>query len=466
MKHPGILAAIERSKWAITPEALQGVLAALDQGLTAADYSTFHALDKDQKSALVANLENGDAGTRYTFRSGSTGLLYIDGPIIPRADLFSDVSGITSIENLVAEFQALESDPSISSIVLLLDTPGGNVVGVSEFARMVRNSAKPTVSFVYGMAASAGYWIASAADRLILADTGEVGSIGVVATYRDTSQRDQKNGVTTLEIVSSQSPLKRPDLNTPEGRASIQTVLDDLAAVFISSVAEFRGVTPQTVQDTFGQGSMRVGSRAVALGMADQLGTLQGLLSELGTQPAVKKVYFSQSGPAAGQHRAAEHTRVEDTMSPEEKTAFEQAQQSAKESTARAEAAEAAAKDAPAKAAEAERARIQGIEALMGKFDKSSAAVRAAARTLIDSKKFEPSATAESVGLALLDAVATASSAEASATAAGARSLAEAASNIPGAGETGTAGTSSSADKEQEAAVGLGAAFKAMQAGA
>jgi ClpP class serine protease len=131
------------------------------------------------------------------------------------------------------------------------------------------------------MAASGGYWIASAADRVVISELAVLGSIGVVLGVEDRSGADERRGVRKVEIVSSQSPGKRPDVNTEEGRTQIQTMVDDLAEVFVSAVAKHRGVSSEDVISKFGAGGVKVGAKAVASGMADEVGQFEAVLASL-----------------------------------------------------------------------------------------------------------------------------------------------------------------------------------------
>lgn len=198
------------------------------------------------------------------------------GPIFRYANLFTEVSGATSLDVLAREFSAAVDDPLVKAVVLNIDSPGGQATGVAEFAHMIRAADKPVVAYVDGSGASGAYWIAAAADEIVLAKTAEVGSIGVVVGV-DT--RPSATGV--VELVSSQSPRKRPDLSTDAGRAQIQDRIDALAQVFVEDVAAYRGVAVETVLAEFGQGDMRLGATAVALGMADRVSTLEEVLAGL-----------------------------------------------------------------------------------------------------------------------------------------------------------------------------------------
>ncbi len=203
-------------------------------------------------------------------------LVPVIGPIFRYANLFTEVSGATSLDVLAREFSAAVDDPLVKAVVLAIDSPGGQATGVAEFAHMIRAAAKPVVAYVDGSGASGAYWIAAAADEIVLAKTAEVGSIGVVVGV-DT--RPSATGM--VELVSSQSPRKRPDLSTDAGRAQIQDRIDALAQVFVEDVAAYRGVAVETVLAEFGQGDMRLGAAAVALGMADRVSTLEEVLAGL-----------------------------------------------------------------------------------------------------------------------------------------------------------------------------------------
>jgi ClpP class serine protease len=265
--HPHILSEIVRTPWAIAPSALQAITRAAEGCIEAADYSTFHGAGADEQISISAQLGTKVQGSRMSFIKDGVGSLQINGPIIPRADAFTDVSGLASIDRLTSEFRQLEADPDVKTILLVMDSPGGAVTGVSEFAAMVRASSKPVAVYVYGMAASAAYWIASAAQEIIVADTGIVGSIGVVVSVRKARNEE-------IEIVSSQSPNKRPDVETDEGKDEIRKLVNGLADVFISTVAKNRGVSTEKVLSDFGRGGMVLPTAAISAGMADGVATL------------------------------------------------------------------------------------------------------------------------------------------------------------------------------------------------
>jgi ClpP class serine protease len=260
-----ILDAITAQPWAITQEALSTILSVASR--EAGDLEAVQA-------KLGRPLQNARA---VTLRDGAA-VIPLTGPIFRRANLFTQISGATSIEILARDFQAALDDPSVAAIILDIDSPGGEVNGVNEFASQIyaARQRKPVIAYVGNMAASAGYWIASAASEIVVDATAMLGSIGVVAAY--SSERDSG----TLEFTSSVSPKKRPDVGSSEGRRQIQDLIEATAEVFVGAVARNRGISAERVASDFGAGGMLVGEAAVKAGMADRLGSLEALIAQCG----------------------------------------------------------------------------------------------------------------------------------------------------------------------------------------
>ena len=216
------------------------------------------------------------------------------GPIFRRAGLLTQVSGATSTEEFAQEVQAAVDNPTVRAVVLDISSPGGEVSGVNEVADAIygMRGVKPIVAYVSDQGASGAYWIASAADRIVLDATASVGSIGAVARYMKVAD---KPGVSVTEIVSSQSPNKRLDPATDAGRAAMQREVDAVAQVFVEAVARNRSTTVESVLEKYGQGGSEIGARAVKAGMADSLGSLEGVIAELSGRSRVSGFVFSSN---------------------------------------------------------------------------------------------------------------------------------------------------------------------------
>ena len=193
---------------------------------------------------------------------GSIGLLNISGALWKSEDDAMWYGG-TSYEMLNSALTQLESDPAVRAIVMMMDSPGGEVSGTGEFAARIAASQKTVVACVEGMACSAAYWIASQSDFLVMSETSEVGSIGVVATYMDAKGFFESKGIKIYQIVSSQSPMKRPDLASDEGMAEVRKTIDALAEIFVGKVSEGRNVSRETVLSDFGRGGVIVTGKQI-----------------------------------------------------------------------------------------------------------------------------------------------------------------------------------------------------------
>lgn len=263
--------------WAILPESLEQII-------------DIAARVNDSPEAVAARLGRPLENTRDVEYRDGLAIVPVIGPIFRRANLFTEISGATSLEILARDFNAALSNDTVNSIVLDISSPGGQAAGISEFAAMVRASHKPVTAYVGDTGASAAYWIASAAHEVVVSDTSILGSIGVVASFRP-------NNDGKIKIVSSQSPMKQADPTTEQGRAEVQRVVDDLAAVFVASIAMFRGVSSETVLSDFGKGSVLVGKNAVAAGMADRIGSFESIVAGLsGASLNASSTYEANTG--------------------------------------------------------------------------------------------------------------------------------------------------------------------------
>lgn len=262
--------------------------------------------ENETPEAVAAKLGRPLQNTRTVSVRDGVAIVPVSGPIFRYANLFTDISGATSLDVLARDFTAAVNDPAIKAIVLELDSPGGQASGIAEFAQMVRSASKPVTAYVDGMAASAAYWIAAAADQIVISKTGMVGSIGAVVAL------DTRPQVGVMEIVSSQSPKKRVDATTDEGRAQIQARIDELAQVFIDDVATYRGVTTEKVLADFGQGDVRMGESAVKLGMADRVATLEEVIAGLASNNTGGHMTATTKGqPAAEQQPVIDRAYLE-----------------------------------------------------------------------------------------------------------------------------------------------------------
>ena len=225
------------------------------------------------------------SGANLVSVRGRVAIVEMIGPVMHYGGgIMSWLFGFPSAEGLLADIQAAEDNPAVDSIVLHIDSPGGQVGGIAELSNHIRDKiTKPVVAYVGNMAASAAYWVASAADSIVAAPTAEIGSIGVVFTMR---RRDDNQ----IEIVSSVSLKKRVNPETDEGRQSIQDRADALADVFVSQVAGNRKLS--AAQITSIGGYVVIASAAMEQGFIDEIGSLEQVISDLNNKKNIKGVKF------------------------------------------------------------------------------------------------------------------------------------------------------------------------------
>lgn len=226
---------------------------------------------------------------KFVEKRGNIGILNIRGPIVRYGGMMELSADVRSLESYAKEFKTLEEDPSIEVIVLNIDSPGGEAAGISQFATYIRNSPKRVVAYIDDLGASAAYWIASAAREIYASTTAFVGSIGVVFTIIDDSEKQKKEGIEKIEIVSVQSPKKRPDVKSEEGRKQIEVWANDLADKFIKAVARYRGVSEEYVLNNFAQGDLLIAEKAKDVKMIDGIMTFEKLIKTLSKKTTYQK---------------------------------------------------------------------------------------------------------------------------------------------------------------------------------
>ena len=260
--------------WLMLPDALDSLLAVADR--------------QGDPEALEARLGRPLDNTRAVSVRDGVAVIPVTGPIMRYANLLTRISGATSTQELATDIQTALDSPQVRAIVLSIDSPGGEANGINELADMIHaaRGKKPIKAYVGGTGASAAYWIASAADEIVVDDTAMLGSIGVVL---EVAVRKDEAGAKRYTITSSNAPNKRPDIETEEGRAEIAKSIDALAEVFAAKVARNLGVDAADVPAMGDHGGLRVGGAAVEAGLAHRLGSLESLITELARPAATPR---------------------------------------------------------------------------------------------------------------------------------------------------------------------------------
>ncbi len=281
--HNRVLAAIRSQPWAIMPEYLDAIEAIALRALDNPAIATIEGDSHQQRMAeAIAEMGAPMPGTRSMAIRQGVASMPLFGPIFPRANMMTDMSGATSLATLAADLRKAEASPDVRNILIVADSPGGQITDVRAFAALIAASSKPVTVFVSGMCCSAAYHICSQASEIIADPFALVGSIGI-AMAGSFQEAPDSNGNRLITVVSSNAMDKRLDLSTDEGQAKVRAMLDGIEDVFLADVARGRGVPVSTVKQNFGRGGTMSARQAKEAGMIDRVeaGGLGAVLSRL-----------------------------------------------------------------------------------------------------------------------------------------------------------------------------------------
>ena len=274
-----ILGALRNEPWAIRASALDEMIRLAERREVEIEAMRPAPLPH----ALSRQMERETWETPKPYVRDGVMVIPVVGPLFAYASWLNDLCGAMSYDMLAQAFNDGLNNPKVRAILFVHDSPGGQVTGCGEFADMIfrARGTKPIVNYVNGSCCSASYWVAAPGDGIVVAPTAMVGCLGVAGSIRDTSEAEKKIGIRTIEIVSTQTPHKRPDPKTDEGFAQLLRMIDSTAEVFLGDVAKYRGVDRKAVDSRFGKGAVFVGAEAVAAGLADDVGTFEDVLATL-----------------------------------------------------------------------------------------------------------------------------------------------------------------------------------------
>jgi signal peptide peptidase SppA len=212
-----------------------------------------------------------------------TAIITLVGEWVNRGAWVGASSGLISYEGFKYQIAQAAADSKTARIVLDMESPGGEAVGAFEAAAAVRAAAaqKPVIAVVNGLSASAAYAIASAATRIVTMPTGLCGSIGVVWLHLDFSQWLKTEGIKPTFIFAGAHKVDgNPFEPLPkEVREDAQRDIDSFYSQFIETVSAGRKISADAVRAT--QARVFKGQDAIDAGLADEIGTFEGVLSDV-----------------------------------------------------------------------------------------------------------------------------------------------------------------------------------------
>lgn len=225
-----------------------------------------------------SRLLNTQFAQQYTSSGGNIGIVEINGMIL-------------SSKKIIQDIKIFRDDDEIKAIILRIDSPGGGIGPSQEIYREIMKTKmdKKIITSMGSVAASGGYYIASATDKIVANPGTLTGSIGVIMEYANLMEIAKKIGISPVVIKSGEfkdmgSPLR--DLKDSEKKI-FQALVDELHLQFVNDAATARGIDVQTMA-TLADGRVYTGQKALKLKLIDRLGNLDDAVRWAGEMANIK----------------------------------------------------------------------------------------------------------------------------------------------------------------------------------
>lgn len=273
--------------WAIEPSRFYNMLAVVE-----ARCGIGLPLTRTEKDAAISAAQSAREPTTYS-SPPQIKVLSLYGTICPRMSYVSDVSQeATSLDTFTARYRAEMMDPNTGGIIVLIDTPGGNVFGVEEAADIIYSyrDTKPNVGIITGMDASAGLWDTAQFRELVACPSSDIGSIGVLMRHSDVSARAEMEGLKETFITAPEDGFKAEgnpfEPLSPECAQHYRDRCNAYYQSFLKALSRGRGVKAATIDKDWGRGRMMGAKAALSLGIVDRISTVQGEIDKMAQQIA------------------------------------------------------------------------------------------------------------------------------------------------------------------------------------
>jgi protease-4 len=216
------------------------------------------------------------AGSKGIFGNGSVGVIELSGVI-------------TDSKKFIHRLEQFEDEDDIKAIVIHLNSPGGAVAPSQEIYQAVKKSKKPVIASMSSVAASGAYYVACAAKK-VYANPGTItGSIGVIMEFLNLSKLYEWAKVQRYSIKTGKFKDEGAEYRdmTPDERALLQGMVDDVLTQFKEAVSEGRKI-PLDQVTAIADGRIFSGNQAKKAKLVDELGTLQDAIDDAAKQGGIK----------------------------------------------------------------------------------------------------------------------------------------------------------------------------------
>lgn len=231
-----------------------------------------------------------------SWKQPKVAVVYAQGDIIDGESVEGSIGGAT----ISAALRKARKDTSVKAIVLRVNSPGGSALASDIMWRevMLAKEVKPVVVSMGDVAASGGYYISCAADKIFAEPTTITGSIGVFGMIPNMKGFFNNKLGLTFDGVETHPYAGMLTVNralTAEEKSIIQGFIDDIYGTFTQRVADGRGLS-RTQVDSIGQGRVWIGTDAVKIGLVDELGGLEAAIAEAASMAGIEEGGFRLIG--------------------------------------------------------------------------------------------------------------------------------------------------------------------------
>ena len=304
---PLILEYITNQQWAVERNVLERMIEVVGRhvsGVKLTQEQIYDAVAADRSK----NTNKDKVDTKYMFDSSTaTAIISVSGVITKYSRMVNDVSQPkgTSVESLSEQLADAMADDNVTSILLRIESPGGSIAGLMDFADEVYQAStiKPVIAFADDQATSAAYWIGSQANEFYANRSALVGGIGVYSLVLDSSAAFDKAGFKMNIIRSGENKGVGADgIEITNKQISVlQNIVDNYYESFVAAVMRGRGIGNFSEEQLreLADGRAYVAGEAKNNNLIDGVMTLKSVIKK--DRPSVRMEYTG-----AGQRASAE----------------------------------------------------------------------------------------------------------------------------------------------------------------
>ena len=229
----------------------------------------------------------GEVPKAYIAEDG-TGVIPVAGVISKNLSPIEKMTGAVDVNDIADTIDDYATNPQVTRIAFQVSSPGGTVTGVEELANKVRNISKPTMAYSDTEMASAAYWIASAADKVVVSPSSTIGSIGVYLTIADMTEMAKAQGIKMVVLKAGKFKAAGvPGTSLSDDQvANLQAGVDEIHGDFKAAVLKTRKLVK--AEDMEGQvfSGKQAAQRNLVTGLADSFNEAVEMWAENSIAPA------------------------------------------------------------------------------------------------------------------------------------------------------------------------------------